>query len=77
MEEDERIITSQYFTGAHGAVAFVAVKGYSHDWAAYVGACSQHLDGDVCVKDVAKWGAKLPEKWARVIFPDIDLVYRP
>ncbi len=50
-------------------VIVVAIEGAVKDWAAYIGA----VPGDNHDKewfDVAKHGTKLPEKVARLLFPD-------
>ncbi len=74
-----KIIGRVYFNSNNMAVSFVAVAGGGNDWAAYVGGSdSDHLTYHA--EDLHQWtmehGAKLPESWARVIFPGVELAYR-
>jgi len=57
-------------------VLVVAVEGYAHDWAAYIGAVQgkDHLKES---EDVERNGSKLSREIAEVLFPEFkDLHYR-
>jgi len=58
-------------------VLVVAVEGHVGDWAAYAGAV-RGLSHESEWREVASHGSKLPEEFARLLFPAFeDLVYRP
>ena len=57
-------------------VLVVAVEGYAHDWAAYIGAVEgkNHVEE---VEEVARHGSKLSRELAEFLFPHFkDLHYR-
>ena len=57
-------------------VIAVAKEGAVNDWAAYIGAVAGG-NREADVEHVSKWGSKLPEKVARVLFPEFrDLAWR-
>ena len=62
------------FALANGVVV-VAVEGAVKDWSAYIG----KTEGNNHYKEsfeVAKYGAKLPYKVAKVLFPEMDKLFR-
>jgi hypothetical protein len=50
-------------------VIAVAVEGNYKDWTAYIGGV-QGKNHDLEWKEVLKWGAKLPQNIAEILFPD-------
>jgi len=55
-------------------VLAVAILGGVGDWSAYIGAV-QGINHDVEQFEVAKFGEKLPEDIARLIFPQVAKEY--
>ena len=57
-------------------VLVVAVEGYAHDWAAYIGAVPGE-NHDEEAEEVTRHGSKLPRELAEFLFPHFkDLHYR-
>ena len=57
-------------------VLVVAVEGYAHDWAAYIGAVEGKNHNEE-VEEVARHGSKLSRELAEFLFPQFkDLQYR-
>lgn len=42
-----------------------------NDWAAYIGGVLKEWPEDQAIELVKDWGAKIPEQWARAVFPHL------
>lgn len=71
-----QIITGRYYNANYYTTAIVAVITTGIDWAAYIGGAPHDVSEREAVQFVADRGCKLDEKFARFIFPNIELPYR-
>ncbi len=73
----DSILRTIVITANLSFIIIVAKKGMAEDWAAYMGVAPGGLNvGDAEVEHVMQHGWKLPESWAQLVFPEIELRYR-